>query len=142
MDAGPLVEVTRGLGPGFFNLENLLMPQNIALIVVSWALTELIARSSRGFSFVQERLLPVLPVAFCVAFVFATTSWQPTATYGERVLLGTLLGTVTVWGHMAAQSSGLHALLPFMKRPREAAEAGSAKNAPDPKKSVDGPGQP
>lgn len=105
-----------GLGPGFFNLDNLLMPQNIAVIVAAWSLTELVARSSKGLAFVRDRLLPLLPVAFCLLFVFATAHWQPAATNGERLLLGALLGTVTVWGHMAAQKTGLHGLLPFMQR--------------------------
>lgn len=103
-----------GVGPSFFNLDNMLAPQNVALIVVSWSLTELVSRSSVGLPVVRVRLLPILPVVFCELFVFATAGWQPQATFGERVLLGALLGTVTVWGHMAAQKTGLHKLLPFM----------------------------
>lgn len=125
---------TTGLGPGFFNLDNMLAPQNVALIVVSWSLTELISRSSKGFTFVRERLLPVLPLMFCVLFVLATASWQPRATLGERLLLGALLGTVTVWGHMAAQKVGLHKLLPFMNP--VVVDDDSEKNAVEPKKDA------
>lgn len=121
-----------GLGPGFFNLDNMLAPQNIALIVVSWALTELISRSSKGLVFVRERLLPILPVVFCELFVFLTANWQPHATVGERALLGALLGTVTVWGHMVAQKAGLHAFMPFMKKAPV-----SEENDTEPKKDVD-----
>jgi hypothetical protein len=136
MDPAPVTTAVSGLGPGFFNLDNMLVPQNIALIVVSWSLTELISRSSKGLEFVRERMLPILPVLFCELFVFATSTWQPAATVGERALLGALLGTVTVWGHMAAQKSGLQGLIPFMK---PGADAGAEEKAPEPKKEVDAP---
>ena len=125
-----------GLGPGFFNLSNVLVPQNVALIVVAWSLTELISRASKGLPFVQERMLPVLPVLFCVAFVFATSSWQPSATYGERMLLGSLLGTVTVWGHMTAQATGLHRLMPFMRAGKNGAADDDPKKSTTPKKDA------
>lgn len=115
MDPQNITDTLPALGPSFFNLDNVLMPQNVALIVVSWSLTELISRSSKGLVFVRERLLPILPLIFCEIFVFATASWQPAATHGERALLGALLGTVTVWGHAAAKKAGLHNWLPFMK---------------------------
>lgn len=130
----PDLPTTAGLGPGFFNLDNILMPQNIALIVVSWSLTELISRSSKGMQFVRERLLPVLPLIFCELFVFATAHWQPHATHGERALLGALLGTVTVWGHAAAKKAGLHNYLPFMK---PAGDADEASEAPAPTDDVE-----
>lgn len=125
---------TTGLGPSFFNLDNMLVPQNVALIVVSWSLTELISRSSKGLTFVRKRLLPVLPLIFCMLFVFATASWQPHATHGERLLLGALLGTVTVWGHMAAQKAGLHKYLPFMNP--VVVDDATEENTAEPKKDA------
>lgn len=119
LDAGPAIPdaVVRptGVGPGFFNLDNMLRAQNVVVVVASWSVTELISRAGRGLTFVRERLLPVLPLIFCELLVFATASWQPEATHGERALLGALLGTVTVWGHQAAKRAGLHDLLPFMR---------------------------
>lgn len=124
-----------GLGPGFFNLENLLRGENAALIVASWSLTELISRSSRGLRVVRQRLLPVLPLFFCEVFVFATSHWQPLATHGERALLGALLGTATVWGHMAAKKAGLHEYLPFMRQ--DDATEPARPEAPEPTECKD-----
>jgi hypothetical protein len=118
-----------GLGPGFFNLDNLMMPQNVALMVVSWALTELVSRATRSSPFVKQHVLPLLPVAFCELFVFLTANWQPEATVGERALLGALLGTVTVWGHVAAGKAGLQKFLPF-GQPAEDAPAPELREGP------------
>ena len=128
----------KGIGSGFFNLDTILVPQNIALIVVSWSLTELISRSAKGWQFIRDHLLPILPLAFCELFVFATASWQPSATHGERALLGALLGTVTVWGHSFVQNSPFAKYIPFLKdQGADAAGGGSEKNDMDPKKGVD-----
>lgn len=100
--------------PGFLQLDNLLAYQNGLLVMAAWFITEIISRSTRGV-IVMQRVLPALPILVCEVLVFATTSWQPTATNGERMLLGVLLGALTVNGHMLAKKWGLQDLLPFMK---------------------------
>lgn len=106
-----------GVGPGFFNIDNVLAFQNALLIVLAWSITELFSRATRkmGNADVRACILTLLPLVLCVAFVLGTAHWQPTATTGERVLLGCLLGTFTVWGHMVAKSTGLHDKLPILK---------------------------
>ncbi len=129
MDAGPIVEVLppvveqakRGV-PGFFQIDNLLAYENGLLIVAAWFLTELLSRVTKGVTFVA-RLLPLVPTVICVALVFLTTEWQPEATDGERVILGVLLGMMTVNGHVLAKRWGLHDFLPFMRaKPEQDAE--------------------
>jgi hypothetical protein len=101
-----VVTHAQGLGPGFFNIDNLLMPQNMVVIMASWSLTEMFSRVFKGAPFL-DRVIIFLPLVFSLAIVFLTAERQPQATWGERVLLGTLLGTVTVWGHIAGKKTGL-----------------------------------
>lgn len=106
-----------GLGPGFFNTDNLLMPQNAMLMSLAWGLTEMASRGSRKMSKgdLRELTLMTLPAFLCLCFVFLTSNWQPHATTGERVLLGITLGVCTVFGHMFAKKTGMHDKLPFLK---------------------------
>ena len=140
--------VTHGLGPGFFNTDNLLMPQNAMLMSLAWGLTEMASRGTRKMSKadLRELVLMLLPVLLCVFFVFLTANWQPQATTGERVLLGIALGVSTVFGHMFAKKTGLHDKLPLVKllmaEPQDGSDDVSEKKAPDPKKEVDGSAQP
>jgi len=112
-----VAEPMQGVGPGFFNIDNVLAYQNAVLIVAAWSITEMLSRATRkmGNADIRASILTLLPLGLCVAFVLGTAHWQPTATTGERVLLGCLLGTFTVWGHTVAKSTGLHDKLPILK---------------------------
>jgi hypothetical protein len=121
-DAGTALLVTipeaahHGLGPGFFNLENMLSYQNGILIMAAWAITEMVSRATRKMSNADLRtsVLMIMPLLLCIAFVLGTSNWQPEATVGERLLLGSLLGSVTVWGHKIAKATGMHDKIPLL----------------------------
>ena len=132
MDPTPIT----GLGPGFFNTDNLLMPQNAMLMSLAWGLTEMSSRTMRKMTSSDKRelVLMMMPVFLCTFFVFLTSNWQPHATTGERVLLGITLGVCTVFGHMFAKKTGMHDKLPFLKIIM--AEAKDEKNSSDPKKDA------
>jgi hypothetical protein len=127
---------TTGLGPGFFNTDNLLMPQNAMLMSLAWGLTEMASRGTRKMSKgdLRELVLMGLPVLLCTFFVFLTANWQPHATTGERMLLGIALGVCTVFGHMFAKKTGMHDKIPFLKVIM--AEPQDEKNSSEPKKDA------
>jgi len=131
-----------GLGPGFFNTDNLLMPQNAMLMSLAWGLTEMASRGTRKMSKtdLRELVLMMLPVLLCVFFVFLTANWQPHATTGERVLLGIALGVCTVFGHNIAKKTGMHDKLPLVKllmaEPQDRSDVVGEKNSSEPKKDA------
>ena len=143
IDAGTTtITATKGLGPGFFNTDNLLMPQNAMLMSLAWGLTEMASRGTRKMSKgdLRELVLMVLPVLLCIFFVFLTANWQPQATAGERVLLGIALGVSTVFGHMFAKKTGMHDKLPLLKllmaEPQDRVDYVEAKKDDQPKKDA------
>lgn len=132
-----------GLGPGFFNTDNLMRPENLTLMVASWGVTEMASRSTRKMKAadLRESILMVLPLALCIVFVFATANWQPDATGGERFLLGCMLGIATVFGHNFAKASGMHDKVPLLKLIMT--EKGDSPASPaSPSESPQGPAPP
>lgn len=103
---------------GFFDLEHLLSYQNVLVIIAAWFAVITLRKMFPTFfkeTVAGQRLLPVLPIVFCQAAVWITLSWQPTASWGERVLLGFVLGALTANAHTIFKRFGLHDYVPGIR---------------------------
>jgi len=103
-----------------FELQNLLTYWNVLLIVAVWSLVQTV----RGISpqlFGKEgklhRVVPAMPMVACSAAVWIPGPWlEASASWGEKVVLGVVLGAITANGHSIVKRTGLQNLLPgFMK---------------------------
>jgi len=101
----------------FFELENLLTYQNVLVMIGTWVLV-VTARKTAPKFFTDgfgKRLLPLMPLVFAQALVWATIRFQPDATVGERIILGIILGAIAANGHSVLKRFGLTGLIPGLK---------------------------
>lgn len=101
----------------FFDLKNLLTYQNVLVIVATYSLVVMSRKVAPRF-FVEglgNRLLPVMPVIYSQGLVWATMSFQPTATIGERILLGIVLGAIASNGHSVLKRFGFNDIVPGLR---------------------------
>lgn len=101
----------------FFELSNLLTYQNVLVIVAAWFVVTTLRKMAPAF-FVEgvgEKLLPLMPILVCQILVWATVRWQPDASWGERVLLGLVLGALTANAHTILRRFGLQELIPGLR---------------------------
>lgn len=101
----------------FFKLENLLSYQNVLVIIAAWFIVTTLRKMFPAFFVVGwgERLLPLLPAAVCQVLVWVTVRWQPDAEWGERVLLGLVLGALTSHAHSVLRRLGLQQFIPGLE---------------------------
>lgn len=100
-----------------FDLTNLLSYQNVMVIIACWSLVVVARKAAPKFfdGTIGKGLLPIMPVMFGEGLVWATMSYQPDASVGERILLGIVLGTIAANGHTVLKRFGLHGLIPGLR---------------------------
>jgi hypothetical protein len=99
-----------------FALSNLLSQQNVLIVVAAWFTLEILKTLFKSFwaGPIGQKLIVVMSVPICQIAVWTTVAWQPTATYGERVVLGLVLAAVTAKGHTIFKRFGLLKYLPVL----------------------------
>lgn len=103
-----------------FELQNLLTYWNVLLVVAVWTVVQTIRGMFPGWLSKGGKLasvVPALPIVICSAAVWIPGPWLTSdASWGERVVLGVVLGALTANGHSIVKKTGLHNFLPsFMK---------------------------
>ncbi len=98
-----------------FNLDKLLTEWNAVLIVAVWVLIQSLRKAlpaQLGPKGAHARLLPLMPIAMCVAATFIPGPWlAPDELLGQRIALGVVLGAIAANGHTIASKLGLQAFL-------------------------------
>ena len=101
----------------FFDLKNLLTYQNVLVIIGAWFVITTLRKMFDKFFTANpgKRLLPIMPILVCQAFVWLTVKWQPTSTWQEKILLGVVLGACTANAHTILRKFGLHDYIPGLR---------------------------
>jgi hypothetical protein len=114
-----------------FDLGKLLTHWNALLMVAVWTGIQTTRRVLPQFltgTAPLARFMPLAPLVLCCIAVWIPGPWlNPDETWGQRLVLGVVLGALTSNLHNIASRLGLHGLLrlepdPEKKRPKKAAE--------------------
>lgn len=100
----------------FFDLQHLLTYQNVLVVMAAWFIIETLKKLVPEFwrSKIGSRVLVLMPMAVCQLLVWCTIAWQPEASWGERLMLGFVLGFLTAHAHDVLKRFGLHDYLPVL----------------------------
>jgi len=119
----PIVDAAESIAPGLsvqaaamFDVSKLLTHWNALLIVAVWIAIQSTKRAMPDEWFDNgkpaARILPLLPLIFCNIAVWLPGPWlSPDETWGQRIILGTVLGALTANMHTIASRLGIHGLI-------------------------------
>ena len=110
-----------------FDLGKLLTHWNALLMVAVWSLIQTARRVLAPYltgGAPLARLMPLAPMAACCLAVWIPGPWlNPDETWGQRAVLGVVLGALTSNLHNIASRLGLHGLLRIESDPAKRRKA-------------------
>ena len=103
------------IAASLFDLGKLVSHWNALLMVAVWTLIQLVRRLFPGAltgSGALARFMPLAPILLCCAAVWIPGPWlSPDETWGQRLVLGVVLGALTSNIHNLLSKLGLESLL-------------------------------